>query len=268
MFTSITKLLTTTLIVTFAAPLFAQKTICYDVFKQVVSQNDKNWSYCDLIEKRGGDTSFVTTTYKGGRPNDEGLRLRYGSKDEIRIGSQITYVKDTAIVWYRSMYNSEGNLVTLHSFYRSGKAKRIETYNADNKIVSGVLFSQDGSELPFTPHQQMPSYPGGDSAMMRFLKDSIQYPQLARENNIVGIVALSFVVDTTGSILNIVILKDPGGGCGQEARRVVRLMPKWNPGMMDDRPVKVKFMLPVKFNLESTRDTRKRKRDKKKKNDE
>ncbi len=261
MFTSITKLLTTTLIVTFAAPLFAQKTICYDVYKNVVSQNDKNWNHCEIIEKRGRNTSFVSTTYQDGLRN-EGLYLRYGSSKEKRIGEHTTYFSDTAIARLRTMYNSKGKEVSLHSFYRSGKPKRIETYDADGKIARGVLFSENGCELPFMSNQQMPSYPGGDSAMKRLLSDSIQYPKFAFDNNIVGTVVVSFVVDTSGSIRNVVILKDPGGGCGQETVRVMNLMPKWKPGMLDDRPVKVKYSLPVKFNLESPRETRKRKRDK------
>jgi periplasmic protein TonB len=98
--------------------------------------------------------------------------------------------------------------------------------------------------------QKMPSFPGGEAELQKFLRDNINYPAIARENNIQGTAALSFVVGKDGTISNVTILKDPGGGCGKEAVRVVNSMPKWTPGEANGNPVKVKFTLPVRFRLE------------------
>lgn len=98
--------------------------------------------------------------------------------------------------------------------------------------------------------QKLPSFPGGDAELQKFLRDNIKYPPIARENNIQGTVALSFVVGRDGTISSVQILKDPGGGCGKEAVRVVESMPKWSPGEANGNPVKVKFTLPVRFRLE------------------
>ena len=98
--------------------------------------------------------------------------------------------------------------------------------------------------------QKLPSFPGGEAELQKFLRDNISYPAIARENNIQGTVALSFVVNKDGSISGITVLKDPGGGCGKEAVRVVGQMPKWTPGEANGNPVKVKFTLPVRFRLE------------------
>ena len=98
--------------------------------------------------------------------------------------------------------------------------------------------------------QKMPSFPGGEAELQKFLRDNINYPAIARENNIQGTAALSFVVGKDGSISNVTILKDPGGGCGKEAVRVVNSMPKWTPGEANGNAVKVKFTLPVRFRLE------------------
>jgi|JI71714BRNA_FD_contig_123_38840_length_3391_multi_4_in_0_out_0_5 periplasmic protein TonB len=98
--------------------------------------------------------------------------------------------------------------------------------------------------------QKMPSFPGGEAELQKFLRDNINYPAIARENNIQGTAALSFVVGKDGTISNVTILKDPGGGCGKEAVRVVNSMPKWAPGEANGNPVKVKFTLPVRFRLE------------------
>ncbi len=98
--------------------------------------------------------------------------------------------------------------------------------------------------------QKQPSFPGGDRELMKFLAENIKYPPLARENNIQGKVALTFVVNKDGSISDVNILKDIGGGCGKEAIRVVGGMPKWVPGEANGNPVKVRFTLPVSFKLE------------------
>jgi periplasmic protein TonB len=98
--------------------------------------------------------------------------------------------------------------------------------------------------------QKPPSFPGGEKELQKFLAENIKYPALARENNIQGNVALTFVVGKDGSVTDIAILKDIGGGCGKEAVRVVNSMPKWIPGEANGNSVKVRFTLPVRFRLE------------------
>ncbi len=111
--------------------------------------------------------------------------------------------------------------------------------------------------------EENPAFPGCESIsqkekrvtcaeekMLRFIYENIQYPAIARENGVSGLVVLSFVVEKDGSISNINILRDIGAGCGDEASRVVSLMPKWNPGKQRGRPVRVQFTLPVRFKLE------------------
>ena len=94
-----------------------------------------------------------------------------------------------------------------------------------------------------------PSFPGGMEAMYKFLAENIKYPQEAKDKNITGKVYVTFVVEADGSISNPRLLRDIGGGCGQEAIRVVKLMPRWNPGKEKGQPVRVQFNLPVSFSL-------------------
>ena len=74
--------------------------------------------------------------------------------------------------------------------------------------------------------EKQPMFPGGESAMMEYLSKNIQYPILARENGIQGTIVLSFLVGKDGSVSELQMIKDIGGGCGKEAMRVVRAMPK------------------------------------------
>lgn len=95
----------------------------------------------------------------------------------------------------------------------------------------------------------MPEFIGGETALFQYLSDHIRYPQMAKEAGISGKVYLTFVVDTNGAISNIEVLKGIGGGCDEEAVRVLRNMPRWNPGKNNGRPVRVHFNLPVSFTL-------------------
>ncbi len=105
-------------------------------------------------------------------------------------------------------------------------------------------------EQIFTVVESMPEFPGGRAALMKYLAQNIKYPPYAKEAGIQGRVFINFVVETDGSITNVKVLRGIGGGCDEEAVRVVKNMPKWKPGMQRGKPVRVSFNLPVKFTLQ------------------
>lgn len=113
--------------------------------------------------------------------------------------------------------------------------------------------------------EQMPRFPGcediagtdkekqacAEKIMLKFIYDNIRYPNMARENGVEGTVVAQFVVDTDGKIVDLKIVRDIGGQCGEEVLRIVKMMPDWIPGKQRGRAVKVQFNLPVKFELAS-----------------
>lgn len=102
----------------------------------------------------------------------------------------------------------------------------------------------------FTVVEEQPGFPGGDEARIQFLHENIKYPQLAKESGIQGTVYVNFVVEPDGSVSNVTVLRGIGGGCDEEAVRVVKAMPKWAPGKQRGRPVRVSFNMPIKFTLQ------------------
>lgn len=98
--------------------------------------------------------------------------------------------------------------------------------------------------------ESMPAYPGGDNALYSFLGKNLKYPELARETGINGKVFLTFVVEKDGSITDVKILRGIGAGCDEEALRVVHMMPKWTPGKQRGIPVRVKYILSIRFTLQ------------------
>jgi protein TonB len=97
--------------------------------------------------------------------------------------------------------------------------------------------------------EQMPEFPGGEKEMLAYLYANLKYPQMARESGIQGTVFVNFVVERDGSVSNVKVLRGVGGGCDEEAIRVISGMPKWNPGKQNGKPVRVYFMIPLKFEL-------------------
>ena len=124
-----------------------------------------------------------------------------------------------------------------------------ETKNIEITPVKVEEEEEEEDVQIFTVVENDPEFPGGMEALYKYLRENIKYPQLAKENNITGKVYVTFVVEKDGSIANPRVLKDIGGGCGQEAIRVVKSMPKWSPGKQRGKAVRVQFNLPVSFNL-------------------
>ena len=98
--------------------------------------------------------------------------------------------------------------------------------------------------------EQMPQFGSGERELLEYLAKNIKYPTIARENGIQGTVVIQFVVDKDGSVTEPTVVREVGGGCDEEALRVIKTMPKWIPGKQQGKPVKVRYTLPVKFKLE------------------
>ena len=98
--------------------------------------------------------------------------------------------------------------------------------------------------------EEMPTFPGGEQKLLEYVAKNVKYPQIARESGIKGRVFISFVVEPDGSVSNVKVLRGIGGGCDEEAMRVVKSMPKWKPGKQRGKAVRVSYMLPVNFQLQ------------------
>lgn len=101
----------------------------------------------------------------------------------------------------------------------------------------------------FTVVEEMPSFPGGEDKLFDYLRKNIKFPPVARENGIQGRVFVTFVVDKDGRVKDARILRGIGGGCDEEALRVISNMPDWKPGKQNGRSVSVQYNLPVNFTL-------------------
>ena len=112
-----------------------------------------------------------------------------------------------------------------------------------------VVEEEVEEDVIFTVVEDQPSYPGGEEARIRYLQANLDYPQMAREAGIQGTVFVTFVVERDGSVTDVRVLRGIGGGCDEEAVRVVSNMPRWTPGRQRGQPVRVQFNMPIRFVL-------------------
>ena len=118
--------------------------------------------------------------------------------------------------------------------------------------VSYVVQEEEEIEedTPIIKAEQMPTFQGGDLMKFReWVQKRLRYPQIAQENGISGRVTLSFVIEKDGSLTNIEVMQSPDRSLSEEAIRVLKTSPKWEPGKQRNQPVRVKYTLPVAFQI-------------------
>jgi TonB family protein len=107
----------------------------------------------------------------------------------------------------------------------------------------------DDTNEPLRVVEEMPEFPGGQDALMKYVSSKIAYPEEAVESGIEGTVFITFVVEPDGRITNVMPLRGLGAGLTEEAIRVAKGMPNWKPGMQRGKAVRVQYNLPIRFKL-------------------
>lgn len=171
-------------------------------------------------------------------------------------------VKFTAPIIKKDSEVKEEDEIKLDEVQKSDKAVGAFTVEGNDEVGGAVLKAKEEIAAPeppkhvveetkiFTVVEQMPMYPGGDAALMGYLRDNIHYPTIAAENGVQGRVVVGFVVERDGSITDVNILRGVDPSLDREAMRVVKSMPRWNPGKQNGSAVRVKYQVPVSFRLQ------------------
>ena len=171
-------------------------------------------------------------------------------------------VKFTAPIIKKDSEVKEEDEIKLDEVQKSDKAVGAFTVEGNDEVGGAVLKAKEDIAAPeppkhvveetkiFTVVEQRPMYPGGDAALMGYLRDNIKYPTVAAENGVQGRVVVGFVVERDGSITDVNILRGVDPSLDREAMRVVKSMPRWNPGKQNGSAVRVKYQVPVSFRLQ------------------
>ena len=170
-------------------------------------------------------------------------------------------VKFTAPVSKKDEEVKEEDEIKLEEVEKSTKAIGSFNVEGNDEVGGAVLKAKEDIKAPeppkheeetkiFTVVEQMPLFPGGDAALMAYLRDNIHYPTVAAENGVQGRVVVGFVVERDGSITDVNVLRSVDPSLDREAMRVVKGMPRWTPGKQNGSAVRVKYQVPVTFRLQ------------------
>jgi protein TonB len=141
----------------------------------------------------------------------------------------------------------KGKLIS--SITKDGDDKNGKEIITDNPGPVTEVDKNIPKDVPFQWVEEMPRYKGGDEELYRFFGANMKYPEIAIRAGVAGKVLLSFIVEKDGSISSIDVTKGIGGGCDEEAVRVLRLLDKWSPGRQNGNAVRVRISMPVVFRL-------------------
>jgi len=148
----------------------------------------------------------------------------------------------------RSVFNQGKLNGNRTEYYTTGVIKRDEIYK-DSIFVSGNCYNKKGKKVKFFSRDILPEYPGGEKAMIAFVRANLKYPKADMDSNIQGRVVVKFIVEADGSITNIDIAKGVDALIDEAAMDIVRQFPKFIPGTSDGKPIRVSFALPIVFAL-------------------
>ena len=124
----------------------------------------------------------------------------------------------------------------------------MEDTESDEDVMVEFVEEESDDEF-FMVVEDMPAFPGGDLGLMKFIQRNVKYPPIAKEYNIEGKVYISFIVDKSGLVTNVKIVRGVDKNLDAEAVRVVKLLPKYKPGKQRGKPVRVMFTIPINFTL-------------------
>lgn len=157
---------------------------------------------------------------------------------------------ETGIENFKNLFGPD-----LHLKYSIAKNESAEK-NVVNKIEKreldtkeNLIANNNSQNEAYVVPEQMPEFEGGAAAMMKFINSNTHYPASALRMGVEGQVYVQFVIDSDGKVNDVVVMKGVSVDCDKEAIRVIEMMPKWKPGMQSGKPVRTRYVLPVKFKI-------------------
>lgn len=176
------------------------------------------------------------------------------AEEEVAATQAVTEVKIVEIVDKDREVKDQEQVLENTAQLGADDHKGVENVNRD-RVVKEVVEEKpvekpkEEGPLSVAMVEQKPSFPGGESAMYKWLQDNIIYPAAASEEGVQGKVTVQFIVEKDGSITHVQVVRGKHPALDAEAARVIRKMPRWTPGRNNGQPVRVTYHLPVQFKL-------------------
>lgn len=233
---------------------------------------DKNALWNNFYKHLGHNIKYPSSAVKVGLQGNTVINFTLKSGKimnaypQIELGEGCDDEVINAISNYDDFFGMDGNYSIKVTFKLEGaetniKNQQVSTSDSysdlNNIVITGFLPKKeevsDQTVYNFVSMSTPPNYPGGMYKFYEYLGKNIKYPIMAADNEVEGNVFVSFVVEKDGSLTDIKVDRKLGYGTDEEALRVLKLSKRWNPGMQNGRPVRVKYNIPIKFSLNAER---------------
>ena len=206
--------------------------------KEAEKRGEQGKAYVQFVVKSDGNVDYVQIAKTSGSKvlDDEAVRV-------VKSMPRWTPAKQDG--------ENVSSMLTLPVAFKLGDVPTVavDAPEGKNEVVDVKITAVD--EEIYQVVEQVPEFKGGMDALMKYLSSNINYPQEAKDKNIQGKSLIRFVVEKDGSITDVEVARSSGNDLlDQESLRVVKSMPKWNPGKQSGRAVRTRFVLPVMFRLQ------------------
>ena len=224
-----------------------------------------------LADLKNYDLNWIVSSLDYNRINNELIASYWAKVSYIQVSRNVEVSGD---IKFELTVNEEGKIVSLREAEIKDFIFSAIASFSDSTLVNGTEYSQV-SEVPEKAAEPLteqpegaeaetryegklydlanvelaPEFQGGQSALGKYLGSRLRYPAGARQNKIQGKVYIGFIVEKNGSLVDFRVVKGIGGGCDEEAIRVLRSSPSWRPGMASGKPVRTSYVLPITFQL-------------------
>ncbi|MDB0027363.1 energy transducer TonB [Flavobacteriales bacterium] len=218
-------------------------------------------SYSNIITLKVYDKSF----YNQFKKIIVNSAYKKTSQDVASNIIQTAYKKTPLEITFREVLNNYYLITLLNYQHKENKAQiftkamldlaediillepEIEDTESDEEEAIEIIDEDDEKVLMVV--ENMPKFPGGNLALMRYIGKNVKYPSICKEYNITGKVYVSYIVDKQGEVTNVKIVRGVDKNLDAEAVRVVKSLPKYTPGTQRGKPVRVMFTMPINFTL-------------------
>lgn len=231
---------------------FANDTAC-DSLAVTMVRYEQNWNDTEgtLSLRNHTKQTICNVRFRLCYFDMSGTLLEYKDycKTDIDIAPSMTRQVDIPAFEARRNY-SYYKSTCLYEDRRFNISFKLLGYNEsyiDQKTKKGLNDSAKWEGRIYEVVEQMPSFPGGQSAMMRYINENLRYPEEAEQSDVVGRAVVSFIVEPDGALSDIEITRSLDPAFDRMALLVVQGMPRWVPGKQDGKPVRVRYNIPVSF---------------------
>jgi protein TonB len=218
-----------------------------------------------LLEQAQQEEVLIDMSQEAEEPEPEQERLEQPKPEvlpeevlkSVKV-TELAIVEDEKVKKEDEIKTQDELKETETAFGQKDNEKGTEDRNVTRTLKEEVVVEKpvekpkEVKEEVFRSVEQMPQFPGGEAALMKYLQSHINYPPMAAENNVQGKVVVQFVVDKTGKVGEVKVVRSVDKDLDREAVRVCKSLPKFTPGRQNGQPVRVWYTLPVQFKLQGT----------------